>query len=435
LRTTATLSDPDQSTQGGTKKPTIRHVLAAGAIGNVLEWFDFALYGYLAQYIATRFFPSTDPLSSLLAVYGAFAAGYLARPLGAMVFGQIGDTLGRKNVLTLSVTLMGISTVGIAFLPTYDQIGPAAGVLLVLLRVFQGVSVGGEFTGSIVFIAEHAPAERRGLFTSTSNFGCVVGFLLGSGLAALLSNIYSDEQMSDGVWRFAFLSGIIIMAIGLVLRRSLTVPERIDTVEKGLSPVLAAFRFHWKDILRVAGLALSANVGFYIMFVFAVSYLTDQMHVSTAKAMDINTIALIVIALVVPIGGVLADRFGRKPVLLAFNIALLVAAYPLFLLVHHQAASLILLGQAGFALIIGILFGANPATMAEITSKAVRVSVLSIGYNVALAIFGGTAPAVAAYLIERTSDDMSPAFYMMIFALMAIAATLSFRETSRRKII
>ncbi|MEM6463013.1 MAG: MFS transporter [Pseudomonadota bacterium] len=435
MSNSSTVTEPLEPAQGGAKTPTVRRVLAAGAIGNVLEWFDFALYGYLAQYIASSFFPSSDPLSSLLAVYGAFAAGYLARPLGAMIFGQIGDTIGRKNVLTLSVTLMGVSTVSMAFLPTFDQVGPLAGVLLVVLRVLQGISVGGEFTGSFVFLAENAPKGRRGLFTSTSNFGCVVGFLLGSGLAALLSAIFSEAQITDGIWRFAFLSGIIIMIIGLILRRSLTVPERLDKYEHGLSPVLAAFRFHWKDILRIAGLALSANVGFYIMFVFAVSYLTDEMHISTSKAMDINTAAIILLALIVPVGGWLSDRWGRKPVLLTFNFLLLVGAYPLFLLVHHQAAWLIFLGQAGFAVLVGILFGVNPATMAEIAPKAVRVSVLSIGYSLALAIFGGTAPAVATFLVERTSNDMSPAYYMAGFAVIAIITTLTFTENSKRDIL
>ena len=208
------------------------------------------------------------------------------------------------------------------------------------------------------------------------------------------------------------------------------VPETVERDERGRAPVVAAIRFHWKDILRIAGLALSANVGFYIMFVFAVSYLTEQMHVSTAKAMDINTGALFLIMLVVPLGGFLTDRFGRKAVLLVFNVALLAAAVPLFWLVHHQAAWPILLGQAGFALIIGVLLGANPATMAEIAAKPVRVSVISIGYNIALAAFGGTAPAVATYLIARTSDDFSPAYYMMVFAVVAIGTTLSLKRSS-----
>ncbi|QDG76534.1 MHS family MFS transporter [Labrenzia sp. PHM005] len=427
-RTTVTETATLPTGNDTSPQPTMRQVLTAGAIGNVLEWFDFAIYGYLAQYIASEFFPTTDPLSSLLAVYGAFAAGYLARPLGGMAFGHIGDTLGRKYVLTLSITLMGISTVGIGLLPTYDQIGPAAGVLLVIFRVLQGVSVGGEFTGSIVFIAEQAPRRRRGIYASVSMCGCMAGFLLGSGLTTVLSNLFTDAQMADGIWRIAFLSGIIIMAAGVLLRRSLNVTEEIGASEQGQEetpPLVKAIRYHWADILRVAGLALSTNVGFYIMFVFAVTYLTEQMHISTAEAMDINTFALVLIMLIVPLGGWLSDVVGRRKVLLTFNMLLLVLCYPLFWAIHHQAAWMIVLGQAGFALVIGVLFGCNPGTMTEIAPRSVRISVISIGYNVALATFGGTAPAVATYLIQRTSDDMAPAFYMMIFALAAIVAVLS----------
>ena len=428
------MTDRVQITGTRSETPTKRRLLAAGSIGNMLEWYDFAVYGYLAQYIGNRFFPSDDPLSSLLAAFGAFAAGYLARPLGALIFGQIGDAMGRKNLLTISITVMGISTVCIGLLPSHDQIGPAAGVLLVVFRVLQGISVGGEFPGSIVFLAEHTQKERRGLITSFVETGAFAGFLLGSALAGVLTGMFSDAQMTDGIWRFPFLFGAVIMVIGLFLRRTLTVPETLGRKSKDRLPVIAAIRNHWKDILRVAGMALSANVSFYIMFVFAVSYLTDRMHVSTAKAMDINTMSLVLIMLMAPLGGFLSDRFGRRPVLLTANILLLIATYPLFWLIHHQSTSLIFLGQAGFALIVGALFGASPATMAEVSPKKVRVSILSIGYNVPLALFGGTAPAVATLLIQRTSDDMSPAFYMMLFAFVAVIAVSSLKKSYRDNI-
>ncbi|MEM1149246.1 MAG: MFS transporter [Pseudomonadota bacterium] len=407
-------------------------LVAAGSIGNALEWYDFAIYGYLAPYIASQFFPSDDPLSSLLAAFGAFAAGYLARPLGAIIFGQIGDTIGRKHLLTISITMMGLSSMCIGLLPTYDQIGPAAGVVLVIFRVMQGISVGGEFTGSMVFLTENAPRGRRGLLASTVNIGCIAGFLLGSGFTALLGNLVSDDQLSDGTWRIAFLSGAIIMIIGLVLRRSLTVPDAVDRTKSGVPPVVLAIHSHWRKILTVACLALSANVGFYILFVFAVSYLTDEMHVSTARAMDINTAALFLMMCVVPIGGWISDIFGRKPVLIVFNFALFISAYPLFWLMHHNQDYMILMGQVGFALIAGIIFGTNPATLPEFSPKEARVSVLALGYNLAMALFGGTAPAVATLLIERTSNDMSPAFYMMLFPLLAVLVLLKLKEPANR---
>lgn len=418
---------------GKTAPPSAGRTAAAGAVGNVLEWFDFAIYGYMAPFLSALFFPTDDPLSSLLAVYGAFAAGYLARPIGGMVFGHLGDTLGRKFVMVASVTLMGVCTVAIGLLPTYEEIGPLAGVLLITLRVLQGLSVGGEYTGSTVFVAEQAPTERRGFFTSFVVVGAIGGFLLGSGIAAALTNIYSDEEMSDMIWRFPFLAGILIMGVGILIRRSLgEVETHQDDDDLGPSPVLYAFRHHWRDMLRVAALALGANVGFYILFVFAISYLTDRMHISTAKAMDINTICMFVLVLVPLLSSSLSDRIGRKPILLMCGIGLVLGAYPLWWLMHHESLTLILLGQLGFAFIVGAIFGVNPVTMAEVVPRKVRVSVLSIGYNVPLALFGGTAPAVATYLIERTGDDFAPAYYLIALAFVSLIGVATLPETYRR---
>lgn len=407
---------------------------AAGAIGNAMEWYDFAIYGYMAPFISKIFFPSDDPLSSLLALYGAFAAGYLARPLGGMVFGHLGDTFGRKFIMVLSVTVMGVCSVAIGLLPTYEQVGPLAGIMLVVLRILQGLSVGGEYTGSAVFVAERAPQRRRGFLTSFIVAGAVGGFLVGSAVATGLTNLYSAEEMANFIWRIPFLAGAVIMVAGLLIRRTLDEIEPVDEDEEdlGTSPVLYAFRHHWREMLRVAGLALSANVAFYILFVFAVSYLTDRMHVSTAKALDINTLCMVLLVLMPLLGAAISDAIGRKVALIVPTVALLVFAWPLWWLMHHEDFTMILLGQLGFAVIIGWIFGVNPVTMAESLPAKVRVSVLSIGYNVPLAIFGGTAPAVATYLIQRTGDDFAPAYYVMVLAAVSLVAVLTLKETANR---
>ncbi|MEO1089079.1 MAG: MFS transporter [Pseudomonadota bacterium] len=408
---------------------------ASGAVGNVLEWFDFAVYGYMAPFLSNLFFPSADPLSSLLAVYGAFAAGYVARPLGGMVFGHLGDTIGRKFVMMASVTMMGVSTVAIGLLPTFEQIGPLAAVLLVVLRVCQGISVGGEYTGSAVFVAERTPGHLRGLVTSFNVVGCIGGFVVGSALAATLTNLYSDAAMAAGVWRVPFLTGVVIMAAGIVLRRSLDDAGAVDRTEhKGQSPVRVALRDHWRDIVRIAAMALSANVGFYLMFVFAISFLTDRMHVSTARAMDINTFCLVVMLFVPVLSGFVSDRIGRKPVLLAGVAATILFAWPLWWMMHHHDVTTILLGQLGFALIFGWVFGTNPVAMAEALPRHVRVTVLSIGYNCALAVFGGTAPAVATWLIERTADDFSPVYYLIGMSFVTLVAVVTLPETRGRRL-
>ncbi|MEM8551848.1 MAG: MFS transporter [Pseudomonadota bacterium] len=419
--------------ESGQRRAPPTQIAAAGAAGNVMEWFDFAIYGYMAPFLSQIFFPSDDPLASLLAVYGAFAAGYLARPIGGMVFGHLGDTLGRKFVMIASVTVMGLCTVAIGLLPTYEQIGPLAAVILVVLRILQGLSVGGEYTGSTVFVAEQAPAKSRGLLTSFVVSGAIGGFLLGSAVAALLTNIYSDDQMSDFIWRIPFLAGVLIMIVGLLIRRTLDeVEPPAPEVDLGPSPVLYAFRYHWREMVRVGMLAMGANAGFYILFVFAVSYLTDRMHISTANAMDINTLCMVLLAIIPIISAALSDRIGRKSVLLTATLLLVVCAYPLWSLMHHQDLTQVLLGQLGFALIVGVILGVNPVTMAESVPSHVRVSVMSVGYNVPLAVFGGTAPAVSTYLIERTGDDFSPVYYLMALSTITLIAVITLPETFRR---
>ncbi|MEM6848826.1 MAG: MFS transporter [Pseudomonadota bacterium] len=425
----------ERAADASPRRASPNRVAAAGAVGNVMEWFDFAIYSYMAPFLSQNFFPSDDPLASLLAVYGAFAAGYLARPIGGIVFGHLGDTLGRKFVMIASVTVMGACTIAIGLLPTYAQIGTLAAVLLVTLRVLQGLSVGGEYTGSAVFVAEQAPSKRRGLLTSFVVVGATGGFLLGSAVAALLTNIYSDQEMSDFIWRIPFFAGVLIMIVGMIIRNTLEeVDAPKDAIDLGPSPVLYAFKHHWRDILRVGMMAMGANAGFYILFVFAISYLTDRMHISTANAMDINTLCMVLLAIVPILAATLSDKIGRRPVLLTGTVLLIACAYPLWSLMHHQDLTLVLLGQLGFAFLVGIILGVNPVTMAESVPQRVRVSVMSVGYNIPLALFGGTAPAVSTYLIQRTGDDFAPVYYLMALSTVSFIAMITLPETFRRSI-
>lgn len=401
--------------------------VAAGAIGNTMEWYDFAVYGFLAPVLAPLFFPSDSHLSSLLAVYGAFAAGYLARPLGAIVFGHIGDKHSRRTVLMVTVTLMGLCSLGIGLLPTAHSIGASAGVLLVLLRILQGFSVGGEYTGSAVYVAEAAPHSRRGFFTSFIVAGATLGFLIGSGVTAILTNVYSTEALAGGLWRVPFLLGIGILVLSIVLRSAMEEGTAVEP-PKG-SPVIATFRHHWRDLLRVCATVMTTGVTFYILFVYALSYLTDLMHVRTSEAMDINTLALFALFVLMPVAAFLSDRIGRKPVALFGTIGLVVFTYPLFSLMHGQDPTLILIGQLGITAIYAFYAGLLPVLIAEIAHPAVRVTLTSIGYNLVLALFGGTAPLVATYLVNRTGNDFFPAYYIIASAVISSIAILTMKET------
>ena len=412
-----------------------RRAIVVGVAGNLMEWYDFAIYGYMVPLISVLFFPSDDPFASTMAAFSAFAAGYFARPFGGSIFGHIGDKVGRKAVLMLSVTLMGLATFLIGILPDVSQIGVTASVLLVLLRILQGISVGGEYTGSVTFVLEHAPAKKRAFATSWIGAGAILGFLIGSGVGTLMMTFFTEEQLHSWAWRLPFLGGIIIALIGYLIRRHAPEPPAPEKKQPIVRyPVISAFRDEWRNMLRLMGLALAVNAGFYMMFVYMISFLTDQMHVSVTKAMDINTLNLFFLAGLIPLSGWVADKIGRKPILISGLLGMVLLSWPLFWLMHHTSDSYIFFGQLGFALLFGWIFGVNPAVMGEILPRHLRVSGFSVAYSLCLALFGGTTPLVAAYLVERTADDFSAVWYLIALSLVSLLAAVLTPETKGKEL-
>ncbi|MEO4040183.1 MFS transporter [Hoeflea sp. CAU 1731] len=403
----------------------------SGAFGNVLEWYDFAVYGTLAPILGQLFFPSDDPFTSLLAAFGAFAVGYISRPIGGVLLGHIGDVIGRKPSLILSVFMMGVTTTAIGFLPSFDSIGVTASILLVLLRLVQGLSVGGEYPASIVFLSEHAPDGRRGYYASWPMFGSVIGFLLGSGVTVLLTTAIGDAAMQEWGWRVPFLSGAVIAIAGVLFRRGMTEPPGFEnTGPDGQAPFVAAFRDHWRSIARIVALTLVNAVGFYLLWVYATSYLTERMHVSTTKAMDVSTLSLVVMLPATTIAAILSDRIGRKPLLYFVGVGTLLLAWPLWSLMHHDDPVMIFLAQAGFAVLYGAGYAGLSVAIIEILPGNVRCSASAIGYNLAQGLFGGTTPLVATYLVRRTSDDFAPVYYLIAAAAISLLATITLKETA-----
>lgn len=411
--------------RGGTD---IRRV-TAGLIGNVMEWFDFAVYGYFAPVIGRQFFPAEDAVASLLAAFGVFASGFLARPIGAAFFGHLGDRHGRHLVMRLSVVLMGLATFGMGLLPTYAVLGATAPILLTALRIAQGFSVGGEYTGSVVYLVEDAPVGRRGLVSGWTNVGAVAGFLLGSAVGAGITSACTPEQLAAWGWRVPFLFGVLIALAAVFFRRDLPT-DSPEPPEEGPSPVLEALRTEWSTMLRIAAVILTANVGFYMMFVYVTTYLTQQVGVETARALEIDTVAMGALLVIVPAAGWLSDRVGRKPVLLSASLGTLLLSLPLLEAIRHDHTALILAGQFGFAVLIGLAFGANGAVIVEMTRSKLRCSTISVAYNFCLALFGGTTPLVAAWLISQTHDDLTPAYYMMGMAMITTIALIGTKETA-----
>ena len=312
--------------------------VAAGAIGNVLEWYDFGLFGFFAPVISQLFFPSHDELASLVGTYGVYATGFLMRPLGGVVFGYIGDRMGRKRALELSVLLMAVPTTLMALLPTYAQAGVGASLLLTLFRLLQGLSVGGEYIGSMSFLSEHAPPGRRAFLGSFSSSSVILGSLLGSGVAALLTGLLTEADLLAWGWRLPFLGGIVIGLVGLWLRSGVDEsPSFLAARLKGGladNPIKSAMRQNLGPIAVTLGLTGISAVGFYLPFVWLPTWLAriNQPPLDQSKALTASTIALVALLILTPLTALLADRVGKKPMFLASAIGYAVLTYPLFLL-------------------------------------------------------------------------------------------------------
>ncbi|QDT44857.1 Proline/betaine transporter [Gimesia alba] len=411
-------------------------VLAAGFIGNILEWYDFAVYGFFAPTLGKLFFPSDNPTTSLIAAFGAFAAGFLMRPVGAVLFGHIGDRLGRKKALTLSVMMMAVPTLLVGVLPTHAQIGVTAAILMVLLRMIQGVSVGGEYTSSFVFLVEHAPPHRRAFFGSWSMIGATCGILLGSAVGALINTFTTDEQLLEWGWRIPFLSGVLVAFVGYFIRHG--IPEQPLSEElseqEAYSPLKEAFASHKKEMLQSSGINMMNAVTFYTVFIYLSSWLVEEVGEDRAEALDINTISMAALTLFVPIAAILADKFGRKPFLLIGSAGIALLSPTLLGLMHHHNFALILTGQIGFALLVACFAGAIPATITELFKRGVRVSAASVSYNLPFAIFGGTAPMVAAWLVKVTGNPLSIAWYLSAIAGITFFIILTVKETNGKSL-
>lgn len=405
-------------------------LIAAGTIGNVLEWYDFAIYGYFAISIGRNFFPSGDPVAQVLAAFGVFAVGYVMRPLGGLLTGAIGDLYGRRTALSFSVAAMAVPTFLVGALPNYEAIGVAAPILLTLLRMIQGLSVGGECTTSFTFLVEKAAPGRAGLTGAIAMSGANVGLFAGSASGALMATLMPAETLHDWGWRVPFLAGILVGAAGYALRRN--VQETKLPAHGRVSPGTAILN-HKRLLLRIAGLAAFGTVSFYLMFLYVVSWLQLVDGIAPEQALDINTFSMAAIIPAMIAAGWLSDRIGRKPPLIAALVAGFIGAVPFLWLMHHPAPALIVVGQLGFVLAVAPALAVQPALLVESTPPAVRCTVIALGFNVTAGILGGFAPLAAAWLVHRSGVDLSPAFIVMAVAALSFLAALTFRETNPRE--
>jgi len=407
--------------------PSRGRIILAGLVGNVMEWYDFAVYGYFASVLGHLFFPSDDPSVSLIAAFGAFAAGFLVRPLGGLLFGRIGDLVGRRRALILSVMAMAVPTVLIGFLPTYETIGIAAPILIVVLRIVQGLSVGGEYTSSLVFLVEHGAPGRRAFNAIWGMWGATAGILLGSGVGALLTNVLDQAEVSDWGWRLPFIVGALVAGTGILVRRAIHTEA---PPSQSTSPVRDTFGRYRMSVLRVALLNVGFGVSFYAAFVYGVTYIKEIDKLPGRIAFNLNTEAMALLLVVLPVAALLSDRIGRKPMLIAGSVILAFGAIPFFHLMHSADPWTIFLGEVGFVLAIGLLSGGLVANV-ELIPSAVRCTGLAFAYNASLGYFGGTTPMIAAWLIVTTGDPIAPAYWVAAAgAVTLLSAIFLVRETA-----
>ena len=396
--------------------------IAAGFIGNVLEWYDFALYGFFAVTIGKLFFPSDDPTTSLIAAFGAFAGGFAMRPLGAIFFGHIGDRYGRRAMLIVSSLTMALSTFAVGLLPTHAEIGVAAALLLVALRLIQGFSVGGEYVGSGVFLAETAPERHRGLIAGFAATGLFCGTLLGSAAGASIDGWLTEDQIASWGWRLPFLAGLLLGLVALVLR--LVVSEPPLPTAPSRAPLAEAVTRHAGGMLYAVAVVMTITAGWYVLVIYLPTWMVEHMNVDHALVLEINAANIAVTILVGLCAAVVSDRIGRKPVLVAISLCLAALTWPLFTLIGRGDADLAMAAQGILMALTGCIAFVLPVTLAEMFPWRVRATAANLSFNVGFAVFGGTAPMVAAWLVARTGGLSALALYLTALALCSVVACL-----------
>jgi MHS family proline/betaine transporter-like MFS transporter len=413
-----------------------RRAVTAAVIGNVLEWYDFAVYAFVATILARKFFPPGDEVTALLSTFLAYGLGFVARPVGGIVIGRLGDLRGRRLALLLTMSLMAAGTVMIGLLPTYASIGLAAPLLLVLARLLQGFSAGGEWGSSTAYIVEWAPPDRRGYYGSFQQVSTVGGLLLGSAVAALFNTLLTPEQMDAWGWRVPFLLGGILGPVGLWMRRTM---QETPAYERAAAEPEPAVTTPETSGFRLALLAFGFTVvwtaSFYVLLNYMPTWTQRYAGVSPAAALWSNSIGLLTLLLCIPLMGALSDRVGRRPLLLATCIAFIVLPWPLFhYLLAGEGFGRLVAVQILFAVMISMYSGPGPAAIAEIFPTRSRSTWMTTGYALATAVFGGFAPLLSVWLIDRFQSPLAHSFYLVGAAVISAVAIWRMRETAHREL-
>ena len=431
---------PDQPSQSTATKDVppavLKKAVAASAIGNATEWFDYGIYAYGVTYISAAIFPGDTESATLLALM-TFAVSFLVRPLGGLVWGPLGDRIGRRSVLAVTILLMSGATLCVGLVPSYATIGFWAPVLMVLLRMIQGFSTGGEYGGAATFMAEYAPCRKRGFFGSFLEFGTLAGFSFGALLMLGFSLVLNDDQMNTWGWRLPFLVAAPLGLVGVYLRSRLEdTPIFRELEASGEKEEHTATQFkdligeYWGPILRLGGVVVALNVVNYTLLTYMPTYLEQSIGLSSTMSLLVPIIGMLAMMVFLPIAGGASDRIGRKPMWWFSLVGLFVAGVPMFMLMSTNVLGAII----GFA-VLGLLYVPQLATISAMFPAMfpthVRYAGFAIAYNVSTSIFGGTAPAVNDWLVNKTGDNLVPAYYMMAACVIGAIALIKVPETTR----
>ncbi|MDA3629751.1 MFS transporter [Saccharopolyspora oryzae] len=406
---------------------TRRRVTIATAIGNFVEWFDSGAYAVMSATIAMLFFPRFDSAAALLATWAIFGAGFVARPLGALFFGRYGDRIGRNRALALSVLCMSASTLLIGLLPTYSAIGLAAPLLLLLMRMVQGFSTGGEYTGASSFIMEYAPDGRRARYASVVPMTVGVAAVAGSAVGVLLTGLLSEEALQSWGWRIPFLIAGPLGAIGLYLRSRLADTPVFRTLEsaenKTRTPLRDALKVARKQIFALFAYSITNAVGYYFMSSYMISYMSSSLGYSKTEALLANLVSMLAYTAACPLMAMASDRFGRRPMLLAACGGFVVLTMPSFLLMETSLVGAAV-GSSVLAVLVATIGTSNVPAMVEMFPAHLRASGSAMGYTAAYVLFGGTAPFVATWLVGTSGNPSAPAFYLVGVAVVSLLAVI-----------
>lgn len=422
----------------------LKKAITAASLGNAMEWFDFGVYGFVAFALGKVFFPDASPSVQMIAALGTFSVPFLIRPLGGVFFGMLGDKYGRQKILSITIIIMSLSTFAIGLIPSYATIGIWAPILLLLAKMIQGFSVGGEYTGASIFVAEYSPDRKRGFMGSWLDFGSIAGFVCGAGVVVLISSIVGEESFLDWGWRLPFFLALPLGIIGLYLRHALeetpAFQQHIDQMEKddreGLTkgPKVSFKEIvtkHWRSLLVCVGLVIATNVTYYMLLTYMPSYLSHNLHYSEDHGVMIIIAIMIGMLFVQPIIGLLSDRYGRRPFVYMGSIGLFFLAIPAFMLINSGVIVLIFFGLLILAVLLNFFTGVMASTLPAMFPTHIRYSALASAFNISVLVAGLT-PTAAAWLVEETNNLMMPAYYLMVVAVIGLITAITMKETANK---